>query len=259
MQSTETNPGLILAEDERIDRVNEHITLIQKKNGLTFGTDAYLLAAFAPVMKNARAADLGSGTGIIPLLLLARQKVTQVHAFEIQPEFAELIRRNAAENGVSDKLFAHAADIRAVSAANTGGEVDAVFANPPYCRAGGGIVSAGDAKRIARHEVAGDIGDFCAAAARLLKYGGKFFCVFRPNRLADLVSALRGARLEPKKMTLVHADVDAEPSMLLLEARKGGAAELKITPPLILTEKCPDGSRPMTPRAQKIYDTCSFD
>ena len=134
-----------------------------------------------------------------------------------------------------------------------------MFANPPYRRVGTGIVSSGDAKRFARHETAGNIGDFCAAASRLLRSGGRFFCVFRPDRLTDLMYALREAKLEPKRMTFVHADADAEPSMLLVEARRDGAAELRVTPPLILAEKRPDGGRPMTARAQRIYDTCSFE
>lgn len=247
------------AGNERVDEVNEKIRLIQKTDGLTFGTDAYLLAAFAPVMKNAVAADLGSGTGIIPLLLLAREKVARIHAFEIQPEFADLIRRNAEENGVADRLIPHLADVRDISSRDTGGALDAVFANPPYRRAGTGIVSSGDAKRMARHAVMGDIGDFCLAASRLLRSGGKFFVVFRPDRLADLTVALRDARLEPKRMTFVHADADAEPSMVLVEARRDGAPEVRITPPLFLTEKLPGGERPMSARAQRIYDTCSFD
>ena len=136
---------------------------------------------------------------------------------------------------------------------------DAVFANPPYHRAGAGIVSAGDAKRMARHALFGDIGDFCLAASRLLRSGGRFFLVFCPDRLTELTVALRDAKLEPKRMTFVHADTEAEPSMVLVEARRDGAPGVRITPPLFLTEKLPGGERPMTARAKRIYDTCSFD
>lgn len=170
------------AGNERVDEVNEKIRLIQKTDGLTFGTDAYLLAAFAPVMKNAVAADLGSGTGIIPLLLLAREKVARIHAFEIQPGVRG---SHPAKRGRKRRCGpAHSSSCRRAGyffPRHRRAHWDAVFANPPYRRAGTGIVSSGDAKRMARHAVMGDIGDFCLAASRLLRSGGKFFVVFRPT------------------------------------------------------------------------------
>lgn len=262
MESHLPPPDLLLSPDERLDRVNERIVLIQKKNGLTFGTDAFLLSAFAPAAGKGKriAADLGSGTGIIPLLLLAKNKYQTVHAVELQPAFAELVGRNAAVNGFSDRLIPHSSDIRELSVNQLDGEMDAVFANPPYRKAGSGMSNTEDALRIARHEENGGIEDFCLAAARILKFGGKFFCVFRPDRLADLFCALRHAELEPKRMVLVHADEASEPSIVLMEARYKGAAELRVLPPLFLhTADSRGGTRSLTPRAQRIYDTCSFE
>ena len=250
-----------LAEDERFDTVNEEIRLIQKKNGLTFGTDAFLLAAFVKSAPKVHMVDLGSGTGILPLLLLAKGKIQSATAVEVQPTFADLIERNATLNGVADKITALCANVRDLRSEDTHGEVGLVISNPPYMKCTSGKRNESDEKYIARHEVCGDIADFSACAARLLKHGGKFVCVWRPDRLTDLLSAMHNNRLEPKRMTFVHADVESEPCSVLIEAIKGGAPSVRISKPLILYEaqnKNKKGRR-LTPEAQKIYDTCSFD
>lgn len=246
--------------DERVDEVNESIRLIQKKQGLTFGTDAFLLAALTRPAPRARAVDLGSGTGIIPLLLLARNKVSSVTAVEIQPRFAELITRNAALNGFGDRLRSLCADVRDLKPADVDGEVDLVLSNPPYMRCDTGKRNDHDEKYIARHEVCGTIADFCHAAARLLKHGGRFVTVWRPDRLTELLAAMHAAKLEPKRMTFVHADTASEPCMVLTEAVKGGAPSLRISPPLFLYTSAQSGSgtRTLTDTAQAIYDDCAF-
>ena len=149
-----------VGSDERLDYVNEKITLIQKNDGLTFGTDAFLLAAFTDAKPSGIAAELGAGTGIISLLCAARERFSKVYAFEIQEDFASLAQRNAEYNGFNDKLSVICKDIRDCSAKDTGREVDAVFANPPYMKTDSGKRNESDRKYIARHEVCGDIGDF---------------------------------------------------------------------------------------------------
>ena len=253
--------GIALQEGERIDTVNERLRLIQRTNGLTYGTDAYLLAAFVRPMPSARAVDLGSGTGIIPLLLATKGKVQRVAAVEIQETFAELIARNAALNGFADRIDTVCADVRELHAAALGGEVDLVVSNPPYMRTDSGKRNEHEEKYVARHEVHGSIADFCAAAGRILKHGGRFACVWRPDRMTELLRAMQDARLEPKRMVFVHADGDTPPSMLLVEAVKGGAPSVRILPPLLLhaTESRREKKRPLSLRAQKIYDTCQFE
>ncbi len=251
---------LILSHDERLDKVNEQITLVQKKDGLTFGTDAFLLAAFTKQQKYSRAAELGAGTGIISLLCAAKNRFAHITAFEIQKDFFEITQRNITLNGFDQRISAANADIRDVSAQSIGGEVDVVLSNPPYMSVSGGKRNESDRKYIARHEVCGNIDDFCGAAYRLLKHGGKFYCVWRPDRLTSLVSSLRNNRLEPKVMIFVHADENTEPSMVLVSATKGGAEGMRILPPLFLHEAQKEnaGARELTERAQKIYDTMSF-
>ena len=253
-----------LHDNETLHEVNEHIRLIQKKDGLTFGTDAYLLAAYVRPQRSATAVDLGSGTGIIPLLCLARDKAARFTAVEIQPAFSELISRNAALNRMDLRLTPLCADVREITAATVGGEVDLVTANPPYMAPASGARNTADEKYVARHEVCGHIRDFCAAAGRLLKHGGRFYCVFRPDRLGDLFEGLRMAHLEPKRMTQVQATAAARPSMVLVEAVKYAAPSLLVTPPLCLWEADPQSpEKPATPLLQSsdagyIYENCRF-
>lgn len=249
--------NIILAPNERLDKVNENLTLIQKTDGLTFGTDAFLLASFIKRASKKQAAELGSGTGIISLLLAERGKLAKIFAIEIQKEFATLTERNAKLNGLDGKITTVNADAASIKAQDLGGELDVVFSNPPYMKTDSGKRNESDAKYIARHEVCGDINAFCAAGFRLLKHGGKFYVVWRPDRICDLFYALRANRLEPKIITFVHADTNSEPSIVLVSATKGGSSGAIVTPPLILYE---DGSHTkMSEQAERIYDTLSFE
>lgn len=249
-----------LLADERLDTVNESIHLIQKKQGLTYGTDAFLLAAYIRPMPRARAVELGGGTGIASFLTAVRKKAAVIHAVEVQEAFAELIGQNAHINGLDGCVIPLCADLRDLNAASFDGKIELVFSNPPYMRCDSGKRNERDEKYIARHEVMGGIADFCDAAGRLLQTGGRFVTVWRPDRLTELLYALRDARLEPKRMTFVHADTDAEPCMVLTEAVKDAAPSLRMSAPLILYQpKCEeDRTRILTPEAQQIYDTCAF-
>ena len=246
----------ILLPDETLTVVNDDIKLIQKKQGLTFGTDAYLLAAYIKEQKNAFAVELGGGSGIISLLCASRKKLGSIVCAEIQPSFADVIKRNAEINGLSEKVVSLCADIRELSASSLEREADVVFANPPYMLCDSGKRNSSDEKFIARHALCGDIDDFCSAAKRLLKYGGLFYCVFRPDRIVDLICALRNNSLEPKEMTFVHASTSSAPSMVLVKAKKGASPSAIIGEPLFLNKD--DDRSSLTERAQKIYESCNF-
>lgn len=240
-------------EDENLININEGLSLIEKKDGLTFGTDAYLLSAYVRRQSKAHAVDLGSGTGIIPLLLLARGKVASVEAVELQEEFAELIERNAELNDFSERMFAHCADVREINADSFGRTVDIAVSNPPYMKTSG-KPNGSDRKNIARHEVAGGISDFCGAAGRILKHGGLFYTVYRADRLCELISALTAAKLEPKRMTFVHARAELPPCLVLCESKKGASPGMYVTPPLVMYSS---GSV-YTEALEKIYETGEF-
>ena len=251
-------PDIQINQDERLDNVNESLRIIQKKNGLTFGTDAYMLAAFMRPEKHARAAELGSGTGIISLLCAARDRFAHIDAYEIQSEFAELGQRNITLNGMADNINQYCSDIRAIPSGKNG-SYDVVFSNPPYMKSGHGERCAHDMKTIARHEESGGIEDFCATAARLLKYGGKFYCVYRPDRLVDLIAAMRAHKLEPKRMTFIQPDATAAASIVLIEAKSGASSSLKLTPPLIIYRDPPSVTpRVMTEQAEAVYAECKL-
>ena len=260
-RNTMTEPQITaLASDERIDKVNENINLIQKKDGLTFGTDAYMLAAFIRTSPRARALDMGSGTGIISLLCATREKLGHIYAAEIQTDFAELGERNIKLNNLENKITQINSDIRSLTPELFGGELDVVFSNPPYMKSGCGRRCSADIKNIARHEENGSIDDFCAAAAKLLRYGGLFYTVWRPDRLIDLTDALRRHKLEPKRMTFVYPDTSSKPAIVLTEAKLGASPSLDLTAPLILYKNsAKENPRILTDEAQKIYDTCTFE
>ena len=244
----------ILNEGERLCEINDRVRLIAREDGLTFGTDAYLLSAFCRHAPNARAADLGCGTGVISLLLAARSRFAHIYAVEAQENFAKLTERNVALNGFCDTVTPLFCDVRHLTPAMTGGELDVVFTNPPYMRADTGYACTHGEKQIARHEVLGDLYDFTRAAARVLRFGGSLYTVYRPDRLETLFAALKEAKFAPKRMLFVQDAPDKAPSMVLVESRLGGAEGLVLLPTLLLREAAQNGA-PLTPRAARIYET----
>lgn len=220
-------------ENERLDVVNDDIRLIQKKNGLTFGTDALLLASYIQEKPDSHALELGGGSGIISFLVLTRKKAKTVTVAEIQPTYATLICRNAELNRLSDAVTVLNADVRTLSPAEDDGSYQYVFSNPPYMT-NAGMINQTEEKAIARHELSGGIADFCAAAAKKLKYGGSFYCVFRPERLTDLLDAMRKNCIEPKLLTMVHPACDMPPCLVLVKGKRGGKPSMICTKPLFL-------------------------
>lgn len=221
-----------LLPNERLDEVNESIRLIQKTDGLVFGTDALLLAAYIDRTFD-HVCEIGTGCGIVSLLLLRRDKARRLTALEVQEAYADLARRNAAYNGLSDRMEVVCEDVRTYARSGTE-RFDLVVANPPYMKADSGRMCERTAKTLARHEICGTIDEWCRAAARMLRYGGYFAVVYRPDRLTDLIAALRESGLEPKRMTFVQADATSEPSMVLVLAKRGAASGVRLSRPLLL-------------------------
>ena len=228
-------------------KINENITLFQT-GGQPFTSDTYLLAAFAKGGK--LAAELGCGSGSCSLLCAARKKFLKINAYELQPTLFDAARENVEKNGYKDTVEVICADVRDIPRTES---FDSVMANPPYLK-NCGKLSPDKEKAIARQELFGGVVDFAACASRMLKTGGTFYCVYRPDRLSSLFYALRSNRLEPKIMTFVHHRAAKDAAIVLVAATKDGAESLRLTKPLILNGE--DGK--MTPDAQKIYDTCSF-
>lgn len=221
-----------IGSDETLTDINDDLRIIQKKAGLTFGTDALLLAAFIRTNKRASAADLGSGTGIISLLCAKRGKFAAIRAVELQPDYADIINRNIQLNHLEHIITADCRDIRKLEVS-----ADIAFSNPPFLRKNSGKPNENSGRNAARREINGDIRDFCAAAQKILKYGGLFYVVYRPDRMIDLFCALREHRLEPKRLVMVFADIEKEPCLILVEAKKGALPSLITLKPLFLRIK----------------------
>ncbi len=204
-----------------------------------FGTDAVLLSDFAlpeGAHMPSLACDLGSGCGIIPLLWFGRGCAPkQVYAVEIQPEGVELMRMSSEKNGLSGCFLPLCADMTALTAAQLPlGRFELVTCNPPYKADGAGIKSSEPSALTARHEGSCDIGSVCRAAARLLRFGGRFCLCLRPERLADAICAARENRLEPKRLRFVCQRDGEEPWLFLMEARRSGGVGLRVGPPLVI-------------------------
>lgn len=213
------------------------------------GTDTFLLSSLPRLKPNLRVCDLGSGTGLLSLLLLQRQGDLTVTGVELQPEAAALLERAAEENGLTDRLAVRRGDLRNIRSLLPAGSFDLVVCNPPYYPARAGKLSPSPSLQAARAETACTLEDVCRAAGRLLRWGGAFCLVHKPERLTDLLCALRGEGLEPKRLRLVSLRPERAPSLLLLEARRGGKPGLAVEKPLILEN--PDGSP--TAELKRIY------
>ncbi len=212
--------------------INENLSLWENDGSLAFGTDAYLLAAYLKSEPKSVACELGAGSSVVSLLAMARHKYAHVTAIEIQPEIAALARRNVEKNGFLGKIDVVTADIREYR--EQIGQFHSVFANPPYLRTDAGKINENDADAASRHECFGGIADFAQAAGRLLRHGGRFTVVYRPDRLSDLFAACRDAHLEPKRITFVYPTTRHAPCTVLAEAKKGAASGLYVTPPLVI-------------------------
>ncbi len=225
----------ILKANERIDDLQRNgLRIIQDPERFCFGMDAVLLSGFANAREGDEVLDMGTGTGILPLLLSAKTAAAHFTALEIQEESADMARRSVSLNHLEEKICVVQGDIRNVKELFGGSVFDVVTCNPPYMIADHGQQSAQDAKAIARHEVLCTFEDVAKGAAAVLKPGGHFYLVHRPFRLAELICTLTKYKLEPKRMRLVYPYVDREPNMVLLEAVRGGRSRMEVEKPLIL-------------------------
>ncbi|MBQ6697550.1 MAG: tRNA1(Val) (adenine(37)-N6)-methyltransferase [Oscillospiraceae bacterium] len=221
----------------------------QDKKYLKLGTDAMLLSEFARIKKNDKVCDLGCGAGAVSILLAARYESIELCGVEIVEGAAKLCQRNIAHNNIGSRMSVYHDDLKNVRGLFSAGSFDTVVSNPPFMQSGSGLHTESEELLCARMEICCTIDDVCAAAAYLLKFGGSFSLVYRPARLADLFRALEKHELAPKRMRLVQDTAAAEPSLVLVEARKGGKSGIKNMPALIL--KNPDGSE--TEETKKIY------
>ncbi len=226
---------VFLKANERIDDLQRnHYKIIQNPGRFCFGMDAVLLSGFARARQGDRVIDLGTGTGIIPILMEAKTKAEKFTGLEIQPDSADMARRSVRMNGLEKKIEIITGDIKEAESLFGAASFDVVTSNPPYMTEHHGLTNPEAPKAIARHEILCTLEDVISQSSRLLKPGGNLFMVHRPFRLVDIFVLLREYKLEPKRLKLVYPFADKEPNMVLIEANRGGRARMTVEKPLIV-------------------------
>jgi len=228
-----------LKEGERIDDLQRSgFHIIQDPGKFCFGMDAVLLSGFATVKPGERVIDLGCGTGIIPLLLAAKTEGKHFTGLEIQPEMAEMAARSVALNRQEERIEIINGDLKNWGSSRErkeeAGSYDVVTSNPPYIKSTGGLTNPEKTRAVSRHEICCSLEDVADCAARLLRSGGRFYMVHRPDRLPEIITALKDRHLEPKRLKFVHSFADSDANMVLIEAVKGAGRQCRVEKPIIV-------------------------
>lgn len=226
-----------LKEYERLDDLQNGYFIIQNTKDFCYGIDAVLLSGFARVKPGENALDMGTGTGIIPILLKAKTQGEHFTGLEIQEESARMARRSVAYNHLEDSISIQTGDIKEASAIFGRASFSVVTCNPPYMTGQHGLTNPHLPKAIARHEVLCTLEDVISQAAAVLKPHGRFYMVHRPFRLAEIMELMVRYKLEPKRMRLVYPFVDKEPNMVLIEGLLGGNSRITVEKPLIVYDR----------------------
>ncbi|MCX7695716.1 MAG: tRNA1(Val) (adenine(37)-N6)-methyltransferase [Caloramator sp.] len=243
----------MLKTGERLDDLElKGLKIIQNPSYFCFGIDAVLLSSYAVVRKKDKVVDLGTGTGIIPLLVYGKYEPKEIVGVEIQNDVADMARRSVELNGLSERIRIFEGDIKDCYNHIGINEYDVVISNPPYKKGKSGILNMSDTKAISRHEILINIDELCFSASRLLKGGGRFYMIHRPERLKDIILALNNNKFTPKRIRFVHPKVNKAPTMVLIESVKCGGDFLKIEEPLYVYND--DGT--YTQEILKIYGRC---
>lgn len=233
-----TTQNNLIHEDERLDELHRNgYFIIQNPKRFCFGMDAVLLSGFAKAKRGERVLDLGTGTGIIPILMEAKTQGEHFTALEIQEESADMARRSVLYNHLEEKIDIVTGDIKDASKIFGASSFDIITTNPPYMIGEHGLSCASEAKAIARHEVLCTLDDILRESAKILRPGGRFYMVHRPFRLAEIFSKMVAYHMEPKRMQLVYPYVDKEPNMVLIEGLRGGKSRLTVEKPLIVYQE----------------------
>lgn len=227
-----------LKENERLDELQRNgYKIIQNPNKFCFGMDAVLLSGFANAKTGDRVLDLGTGTGIIPILMEAKTQASHLIGLEIQEESADMARRSVALNNLTHKIDIVLGDIKEAGGLFPSASFDVITCNPPYMIKQHGLANPDAPKAIARHEVLCNLEDVISQTAKLLKPGGHFYMVHRPFRMSEIITIMCQYKLEPKRMQLVYPYIDKEPNMVLIEGVRGGKPRMIVEKPLIVYQK----------------------
>ncbi|MDE6852161.1 MAG: tRNA1(Val) (adenine(37)-N6)-methyltransferase [Lachnospiraceae bacterium] len=241
----------LIREGERLDDLQcNYLKIIQNPEKFCFGMDAVLLSAFVNNHVGTRLLDLGTGTGVIPLLLSAKTKVEHLDALEIQTDMVDMARRSVCWNQLENRITIHQGDIKEASALLGRSRYDIITVNPPYMTEHHGLKNPHLPKAIARHEILCNLEDVVRESHALLCPGGHFYMVHRPFRLVEICSVMTKYHIEPKRLRLVHPYLDKEPNMVLIEGVRDGKSRITIEPPLVVYH----ADQKYTQEILEIYD-----
>ena len=242
----------LLKENERIDDLEfQELKIIQKPEGFCFGIDAVLLSDYAKEIKNnAKVLDLGTGTGILSILLSGKTKLSKIYGIEIQKEIADMAQRSVELNNLNNKIEIINTDINNLEDFFDINTFDAIVTNPPYKNENSGKINDNEYKYISRHETTANLSKFINISFKMLKDKGSFYMVHRPERLVDIIYELRKNKLEPKNIRFVYSNKNKEPKLVLIKAVKNANRFLKIDKPLFIYDE--DGK--YTDELLKIYN-----
>ncbi|WP_305043173.1 tRNA1(Val) (adenine(37)-N6)-methyltransferase [Geoalkalibacter sp.] len=230
------------------------LKILQAKNGYRFSLDPVLLCAFARVGKGERVADLGTGSGVMPLILARRSEAEEIVGVEVRADMAARARRSVALNGLEGRIRILEADVREIARSLAPQSFAVVLSNPPFRAPGSGRLAPVGERAAARHELAGGLDDFLRAAAWLLGPGGRFYIIYLAERLADLLEGMRRAGLEPKRLRCVHGRLGEPARMVLVEGRRGGRPGLALEAPLLVF-----AGEDYTQEVRELYDDEASD
>ena len=227
---------ILLQENERIDDLEyKGLKIIQNKNGFCFGIDSVLLSDFAKaIKKDSKVLDLGTGTGIISILLCGKTNLKHITGVEIQEDVYKMAKKSIELNNLEDRFEIINEDIKNLSKIFPANSFDAIVTNPPYKKENTGLTSKDKTQLISRHEVMCNIDDIAKISSYLLKSNASIYMVHRPDRLIDIIEALRKYKLEPKIIRFIYPKIEKEPNLVLIKATKGAKQFLKMEKPLIV-------------------------
>lgn len=232
--------------------IEEELKIIQDDRFFKFGTDSVLLANFARLNPGSKVIDLGTGSGVIPLLLAYKHKNLKITGVEIQPEVAELARRNVILNNLEHAIKIINQDLCKLNNSVNSGRYDVVISNPPYLPVATGEIKSSKYLALARHEIAASLTDIITTGVKIVKFGGYFYLVHRSERLTEVIELLVKHNCQPKELRLVQPRQDKESDIFLLKAKKGANPGLRVKPALIMYQQ---NSNQYTPEVKEIYQS----
>lgn len=224
--------------EERIeDLLLDNLKIIQKTDNFRFGTDSILLSLFVSLKGGEKILDIGTGTGIIPILLSYKNKDVRINGLEIQEDIADMARRSIALNSLNDRITIKQGDAKEILAYYPSLSFDIVVCNPPYKKRGTGLLNQDGGNAIARHEIACSQDDIIKAASLTLKVKGSFYMINRPDRLADTLVSMRRYKIEPRRLKFIHTDIKKEPILFLIKGILQGGENLRVESPYIIDQE----------------------